>query len=159
MNVSLHHSAGVILLHCESHHAVQSHSSHQFFTPSPQYSWYALHVFSHQFALLHFHSRWLSVHSIVGVLAVSPDGHSHDEVFVNHGVVCLVEKYVVHPFSVPHDADHTVVQLLEHVEALVPFLLQSSQSSSQFFSPSPHHCCFALHDGDVTFDQTTQFHV
>jgi hypothetical protein len=33
-----------------------SHASVPFFSPSPQYSWYALHVFSAQFVLLHVHS-------------------------------------------------------------------------------------------------------
>ena len=132
-----------ILLHKESQPSVQSHSSVPFFIPSQQYSWYALHVTNAPFALLHVHSKWLSVHVILGNHTVNPAAHIQSEVFVNHGLVCFVGKYLVHLSFVPQDTPATFVHVAEHVELLVPFLLQSSQASFPFFTPSQHHCWYA----------------
>ena len=60
---------------------------------------------------------------------VNHAAHIHADVAVNHGEVCFDEKYVFHPFDVPHDTVPTTVHVFEHIESLVPFLSPSSHDS------------------------------
>jgi hypothetical protein len=76
---------------------------------------------------------------MLGAPTVNPAGHIHADVFVNHGLVCFVAKYVLHPFCVPHDTVPTVVHVDEHDDVLFPLLLPSSHASLPFFTPSPQY--------------------
>ena len=127
-------------------------------TPSPQYFWCATQGTDNQFSFLHVHSK--SSHTNFIVPTVSHSGHNPDSSFVNHGVVCFVEKYVVFQSNGPQ-LFATFLHVFEHWELLVPFFAPSSHSSSWFLSttPSPHHICVALHEGEVTLDPFLQFHV
>ena len=84
------------------------HSSHvsqwfDCFSPSPHHCWYATHVVDVPFALLHVHCKWASAHTILGFHTVNHAAHIHADVAVNHGIVCFVEKYVLHLSFVPHE--------------------------------------------------------
>ena len=85
----------------------------------------------------------------MGLPTVNHAAHIQFDVFVNHGDVCFDEKYLVHPFCVPHDTPLTVVHVAEHDELLVPFLLPSSHASLPFFTQSPHHSWSARHVSDM----------
>ena len=93
---------------------------------------------------------------------VNHAAHIHADVAVNHGEDCLDEKYVFHPFDVPHDTLPTVVHVFEHVELLVPLLVPSSHDSHPFCAQSPHHksCALQLTAVAVSFLQLhVYFHV
>jgi hypothetical protein len=94
---------------------------------------------------------------MLGAPTVNHIPHIQSDVFVNHGLVCFVEKYVLHLSFVPHTKLLTVVHVDEHDDVLFPLLLPSSHASFPFFTPSQHRVCVAEHD--LLVDPFLHFHV
>ena len=116
-------------------------------TPSPQYFWYALHILPDPFWLLHFHSMWWSLQTILGCHVLNPAAHISLFAFQSHGWVCIVEKYVVDPPFDPQFNSLIVLHCFEHEEFFVPLFGQSSHSSHSVFwsTQSPHRSWSATH--------------